>query len=203
MDKRNPIIRTLAILLLASFLGQAHADASDYLSSIKDATAKNGVSESDLRKIIQTRSGWSPWKIEIKGEVFMPDSKTHATNFLSLLQKRPWYLRVEYKDIASGQKESFKSFYGHRKIAANKLQQFQASEEFQKIKLVRYRLVSLTPNEAKVGLGQIDMQQYGTLFESIESAIEPATNIDFTARMLRVAIDKLGDSAEAVNFLIN
>lgn len=183
------IVRGLlaAGLLLLAGLAQAEGD-------LFDRTAKrHGVSAELLRSIALVESNMNPWAININWESFSPASPYQAVQLIRRVQKRPWLLRVDYRDT------SHRLFFQSGRDAQMALKNLLARAAFLEIEEPhQWEIRKLDVRSVDIGLMQINWKFHGHHFDSMQVLFDPATNLDYAARYLKSLLQRHGDVEKAV-----
>lgn len=176
----------LGFLLLACSV-QAQGD-------LFERTAKrHQISVELLRSIALVESNMHPWAVNINWESFRPESPYQAVQLIRRVQKRPWLLRVMYKD------SSHRLFFPTGRDAQLALQDLLARAKFLDTEAPQqWEIRKLDVQSVDIGLMQINWKFHGRHFDSMQQLFDPATNLDYAARFLKALLKEHGDLEKAV-----
>jgi soluble lytic murein transglycosylase-like protein len=154
---------------------------------------KYKVDKAALKTLATIESNFNPWAINVNGESFFPQSKSHAINFLDRLNGRPWMLK--YTD-RTGKKNQTKRLFFKTKSQAD-----QMSFLLKKQRSVSgINIKKLNIRSTDVGIMQINIRWHGKNFRSIFDMISPEKNIEYAASLLRELKEQHGTLTRAVAF---
>lgn len=178
----------LGFLLLAG-LSQAQGQPE---GDLFERTAKrHGLSAELLRSIALVESNMHPWAVNLNWESFTLESPYQAVQLIRGVQKRPWLLRVDYKDT------SHRLFFPTGRDAQVALKNLQARAKFLDTEIPhQWEIRKLDVRSVDIGLMQINWKFHGRHFDSIQALFDPATNLDYAARYLKTLLKEHGGDVE-------
>ena len=174
-------------LLLLSGLARAEGDLFDRTAQ------RHGLSAELLRSIALVESRMYPWAVNINWESFHPPTPWQAVQLIEQAQKRPWLLKVFYKN------NNHRLFFQSGKDAQLALQNLLARAKFLDTEIPQqWEIRRLDVRSVDIGLMQINWKFHGEHFASMQELFDPATNLDYAARFLKSLLDQHGDLEKAV-----
>lgn len=183
------IVRKLLALGFLLLAGMAQAEGDLFERTAK----RHQVSAELLRSIALVESAMHPWAVNINWESFKPESPYQAVQLIRRVQKRPWLLRVMYKD------SSHRLFFHTGRDAQLALQDLRARAKFLDTEVPhQWEIRKLDVRSVDIGLMQINWKFHGRHFDSMQQLFDPATNLDYAARYLKSLLKEHGDLEKAV-----
>lgn len=177
-----------AVCLLLADVLQAEEDLFERVAR------HHGVSAELLRSIALVESNMHPWAININWESFNPGSPEQALQLIRRVEERPWLLRLDYQGSPS-----HRLFFPSGPDAQRALEHLLARARWLGTEIPhQWEIRKLDVRSVDIGLMQINWKFHGHHFESMQALFDPANNLDYAARYLKILLDQHGDVEKAV-----
>lgn len=187
----NRRVRRWLLLMAGLVLVAGEALAQDDL--FERTAKKHDLSAELLRSIALVESNMHPWAVNINLEGFRPESPWQAVQLIQRVQRRPWLLKVFYKDT------NHRLFFRSGRDAQFALLQLRARARFLDAEVPQqWEIRKLDVRSVDIGLMQINWKFHGEHFDSMQALFDPATNLDYAARFLKSLLKEHGDLEQAV-----